>query len=124
MKQINWLNLFLTIGLILSITILSASIPRKALLNIQNLMKWSGKSGLELNEHKVYFDNKNALKYLNGPSSKERTYIIDLNHMKFTEDGGIEYTLVLKAKKKLSMHYLRINEKNESNFEGVYLIRK
>ena len=123
MKQVNWLNILLTLALLLSITVLSAGLPRRSPLTVKTLLEYSGNSGLELNGHKIKLD-KASKGLLLGPKTRETTFIIDVNNINPTAERGLEVTLVLRAQKKQSMHWLKINEANESKFNGSVILRK
>lgn len=123
MKQVNWLNILLTLALILSVTVLSAGLPRRSPLTVKTLLEYSGNRGLELNGHKIKFD-KVSKELLQGPKTRESIFIIDLNNINPTAERGLEVTLVLRAQKKQSMHWLKINEANESKFNGAFILRK
>ena len=123
MKHVNWLNVLLTLALLLSITVLSAGLPRHSPLTIKTLLEYSGNRGLELNGHKIKFD-KASKELLQGPKTRETTFIIDVNNINPTAERGLEVTLVLRAQKKQSIHWLKINEANESKFNGSVILRK
>ena len=99
MKHVNWLNILLTLALLLSITVLSAGLPRRSPLTVKTLLEYSGNRGLELNGHKIKLD-KASKELLQGPKTRETIFIIDLNNINPTAERGLEITPSFKSSKK------------------------